>query len=735
MKIFWLAVLAAAVPMLVFLGETTRLKATLSEKAAMEMNAIALNTLNQVARNVYGLCETANDLIQDKVNISLNVAREVINRHGTPNLASKTVTWEVINQLDKKTRTLPLARFIAGKTELEPNRDLHIPTPIVDEVKKLVGGTCTIFQRMDEEGNMLRVATNVQGADGKRAIGTYIPAVNPDGSRSTVISSVMAGNVYRGLAFVVNAWYLTAYEPLRDEGGKVVGMLYVGEKVEAVSSLRQAILKVRVGKTGYVGVLGGKGDHRGKYIISKDGTRDGEALWDAKDNDGRSFIQSLVNGPMALPPGEVHLERYFWQNPGEPAPRAKKSVSIYFQPWDWVIFVGAYEDEFFSSVTEFTNVIDSRFKNLAAFGFVILLFTVFLAGLLGNTLTKPLHFICELAKMVAEGNLAEVRPRIAAYGYLEVTLQEGNGPLNQGNLDEIGSLLVSFQAMTQSLNSLIGQVHRSGIQVSASATQISASARQLEATVAEQAASIKEVTVTSKEISTTSEELARTITKVGTTVNETAGMTATGRTSLNTMEATLRELVQATGLISTKLAVINEKTNKISGVVTTINKISDQTNLLSLNAAIEAEKAGEYGRGFSVVAREISRLADQTAVATQDIEQMVKEMQGSVSTGVMEMDKFTVEVKSSVDQVADVGRQLGRIIDQVLNLGPQFENVEHSTQNQAQGAHQISEAMSQLSTAAEQDKDALREFKKVTGHLNEAVQGLHSEVSRFKIAE
>ena len=105
----------------------------------------------------------------------------------------------------------------------------------------------------------------------------------------------------------------------------------------------------------------------------------------------------------------------------------------------------------------------------------------------------------------------------------------------------------------------------------------------------------------------------------------------------------------------------------------TITKVADQTSLLSLNAAIEAEKAGEYGAGFAVVAREIRRLANQTAVATLEIEQIVKDMQSAVSIGVMEMDKFNKSVGDSADRVSKIGDQVAKVIQQVQSLPPRWK--------------------------------------------------------------
>src|SRR5262249_3754186 len=185
--------------------------------------------------------------------------------------------------------------------------------------------------------------------------------------------------------------------------------------------------------------------------------------------------------------------------------------------------------------------------------------------------------------------------------------------------------------------------------------------------------------------------------------------------------------------IHTRLGVLNEKTGNIGSVITTITKVADQTNLLSLNAAIEAEKAGDYGRGFAVVATEIRRLADQTAGATGDIEQMVKEMQSATAAGIMGMDKFSEEVRRGVEVVQPVSDELSQIIHHVQTLTPNFESVSEGMQSQSLGAQQISEALSQLGEASKQSVESLRQSNLAIEKLNDASRGLQDGVARFTL--
>lgn len=299
--------------------------------------------------------------------------------------------------------------------------------------------------------------------------------------------------------------------------------------------------------------------------------------------------------------------------------------------------------------------------------------------------------------------------------------------------DAIAVLGRGVQQMINSLNKLVTQVQHSGLQLVSSATAIAATSKQLEATVAEQAATTNEIVTTATEISATSKELVTTMNDVSGVAEVAAGAAESGRLGLNKMEATMKNIVDAAGSISSKFEVLNEKANNINTVVITITKVADQTNLLSLNAAIEAEKAREYGFGFSVVAKEIRRLADQTAVATLDIEQMVKEMQSAVSAGVMSMERFSEQVRHSVNDVRDVSAQLTQIIEQVQALTPRFETVHHGMQFQSEGASMINQSMIQLSEAAHQTVDSLKESNLAITQLNVTAHDLQSGVIKFKV--
>ncbi|MFG0419061.1 methyl-accepting chemotaxis protein [Ectopseudomonas khazarica] len=299
--------------------------------------------------------------------------------------------------------------------------------------------------------------------------------------------------------------------------------------------------------------------------------------------------------------------------------------------------------------------------------------------------------------------------------------------------DEFNAIELGFNSMVGELKTLVGSAQRSAVQMTTSVTEIAATSRQQQATATETAATTTEIGATSREIAATSRDLVRTMGEVSDNAEQTSILAGTGQLGLARMEEIMHQVMGAADVVNGKLSILNEKAGNITQVVTTIVKVADQTNLLSLNAAIEAEKAGEYGKGFAVVAIEVRRLADQTAVATYDIEQMVREIQSAVSAGVMGMDKFSEEVRRGIGEMTQMGDQLSQIIQQVQALAPRIQMVNEGMQAQSTGAEQINQALVQLSEASSQTVDSLRQAGAAIDELNQVANNLRVGVSRFKV--
>ncbi|MDO9542767.1 MAG: methyl-accepting chemotaxis protein [Kiritimatiellia bacterium] len=735
-SIVGLAVFAAVLPVLVTVLFIPIQRNVVSKNITEEMDAAAKYEAMQVVNMVYDMCNVTQIGIEKRLADHLKGANAELERLGGFSFSNEVVSWTARQQTTGEKAEVAVPKLFLGQTFVAPNPDFTVESPLVDIVTKFTHAYCTIFQKMNDRGDMLRVCTSVPDTDNKRAIGTFIPRLLPDGTENPVISKVLAGETYFGRALVMNQWNEAAYEPIWDSSAKkkVVGMLYIGFNLDEINrELRKAILDIVPGKTGYICVLGGKGDWQGHYIISKNGERDGENIWNTRDADGNLFIQNHISKALAAPEGKAIFERYPWQNKGEVKPRMKCAGIAYFKPWDWVIYATMYEDDNYGIIAKFiTSTVRIMSAGAIAGAFVMVL-AIILAIWLGSAIARPIGNVVAIAQLIAGGNLAEARRRVA--DKLEkIENYNAARPARKARLqNETEKLTEAVVLMTKYLASLVGQVQRSSVQMVSTATEISAASREQESTVTEFGASTTEIAAAVKEISATSQELAKTMQDIKVTANNTEDLADKGHSGLINIKSSIGHLAEATTSISTKLSAINEKAGAINNLVTTITKVADETNLLSLNASIEAEKAGEYGRGFAVVAREIRRLADQTAVSTLDIEQTVKEMQSSVSAGVMEMDKFNGEVAQWVKSVGDISNQLNQILEQIKVLTPRYESVNEGMRSQATGAQQISEAMTQLTEGARNTTESLKHFHEVTSQLKEAAHELQTEVARFKV--
>ena len=380
---------------------------TIEAKVGEDLDLLARQECAKIAKDVYLMLRTYHETLTKTLAAYANVARDTLNASGEVSFSDEKATWQAVNQFNNRVEEVSLPKMLVGGQWVGQNRAAGEPSLVVDHVKSLVGGTCTIFQRMNPQGDMLRVCTNVMQTDGTRAIGTYIPAVNPHGEPDPAISAVLAGNTYEGRAFVVDDWYITTYEPIRDDRNEIVGALYVGVKQEDVKELRQGIMDIVVGKTGHVYLLGGSGDQRGKYVISCRGERDGENMWEAQDAEGNLFIQSVVGKALATKNGECDFERYPWKNPGEADDGWEIAAVTYFEPFDWVIGAGTDEADFQDALTR-VHIAMGQVINWT-FGTAVIALVVCGGGSFWiiRRMTQPLAECVETMEEVAKGDYSQ----------------------------------------------------------------------------------------------------------------------------------------------------------------------------------------------------------------------------------------------------------------------------------------------------------------------------------------
>ncbi len=220
-----LATLAAlfatsTVAVLVLLNQNTA-----SRAVSDEVNSFTEDRVVRCAQKAANVCDTVDGFVQGAVDTDLNAAVAALKRIGGVHVGSQTISWNAINQFSQDRTLITAPVWSVGGTELRDDRSSDHHQRFIDEITQESGYTVTLFQRVNAAGDMLRIATSVVAPDGQRAINTYIPATQPDGTPNAVIKTVLMGQTYRGRAYVVNGWYIAAYKPLLDAQGKNIGML------------------------------------------------------------------------------------------------------------------------------------------------------------------------------------------------------------------------------------------------------------------------------------------------------------------------------------------------------------------------------------------------------------------------------------------------------------------------------------------------------------------------------
>ena len=678
---------------------------------------ISIRSLDFLGRStiegqIGGLVDTLamqNGITMEKLDADLGVMEKEISARGGLRLApGSPVSTRMVNQVTKAADTSDIPSLMLGSQVVNNNFDL------VDGVQAMVGGTSTIFQVLP--GRLLRVSTNVKKTDGNRAVGTYIPEDSP------VYKTTMSGKTFRGKAFVVNDWYLTAYKPMKDGAGNIVAVIYVGRKIMTPQ------LKAVLGKTTYNGYGSAFAAlSSGKFVFSKD--------------EMGEFDEATVKG---LLDARDEFVRY------EQGGVARLAYVGYYEPWDWHIGMTMNAKDLHLG-TDRTMLISGLTITVAG----ILLSSGFFV-LLIRRLVRPLHELSGVTAQIAAGDL-DARAEYDAK-------------------DAIGETVASVNTMVETLRGKMEEADRAGaeaVQESRRAQEAMQAAEAekarvvslLETTTAvtERALAIstslasgaEELTARAEvilggsdtqkmriqETATAMEEMNATVLEVAQNAGSAADGTDTAKVKAEEGARIVSGVVQAidelagqTSSMQASMDGLGRQAEDIGQIMNVITDIADQTNLLALNAAIEAARAGDAGRGFAVVADEVRKLAEKTMTATKEVGDAIRGIQEGTRTNMEAMGQAGDSVGRTTELASAAGEALQEIVAIVDEASDQVRSIATAAEEQSATSEQINRSTEEIhsisiqtSEGITQSVDAIRQVAELSAELQQIINELQAK--------
>ncbi len=394
--------------------------------------------------------------------------------------------------------------------------------------------------------------------------------------------------------------------------------------------------------------------------------------------------------------------------------------------WSVGVFVPA--DEVFARLNK--HIFD-----MIKYTIVSIIIFVFLIIFLVRRILKPIKLATEAAENIALGKI-QTGSQLAinalkTYNLHTQDLQSKGQELIGKSRNELFKMMYAFALMTENINSLLAEVRQSSENLSSVSAKMKEMINILNATVKEQVASTEDVSENSRDINEKAAELAQITKNVTMKVTNAALLAIEGNKSLENLNKTFDAIVQTAENLNEKLDAIERSSKNINKVLTTIMKVSNQTNLLSLNAAIEAEKAGEFGAGFSVVAQEIRRLADQTAEATYEIEHMINETIESVEIGVKTVEESYRQIEKSYNKLNNISNDIKNVINNIRDVEPEIISFSNFSDDQLRSAEKINKAAEKLTQTAKNTELTMQETIKLRDKLLASINNLMKEVAKF----
>ncbi len=566
---------------------------------------------------------------------------------------------------------------------------------IADHLFESSGTAASVFVRKDNE--FIRIATSTKNEQGERALGTLL-------NIAPAISSLLAGNSWTGRISMFGKEWMSNYLPIKDQHGVIIGCIGVSTDFsQGFIHLKEQLKNIHIGKTGYVSIIDSKpGNTLGVMVIHP--SVEGKNLLDVKSSDGQLIIRKAIEN-------KEGLLRYFWINKdrGETEGREKLTYVASFSPWNWVIMVGTYTEEFMNISTKFTTwiIVGSIFIMLGLTGTLFIVMRGFVS--------HPLESLQKSLAALAQGN-GNLRARLSIETHDEVgrvasTFNDFLDSLHE-MINHIADSAQAVTEATQSLANITSSISEASVEQNQAASSTAAAVEQISASIAMVSDSAVEVRSRAQ---SSLEQTRSGNTQLLTVVKELANVGA----SILNVTNTVREFVG-------NVASITELTRQVKD-------IADQTNLLALNAAIEAARAGASGRGFAVVADEVRKLAEKSTRAAQEIDQVTANL-GDQSSKVNQVVKFGQEgLETGLDNLKRVTEVLEHAGEIVSFASKGVSDISDAMTEQKFAASEIGKHITTISQMTHQSSTELHNANSAVNQLKQLAVILKDQVSRFKI--
>ena len=661
----------------------------LADGASNDVTALADDALATTAQQSAVLVETQVATLTDRMEADLRVAQRIAEETGDVTFG-KSIVWSAVNQFTQEATDISAPAMLLGGASLGQNRDMGVRTPVVDDIADLLGEAVTIFQKVGD-GDMLRVATSVQTADGARAIGTYIPATMTDGTPNGVVGALLAGNVFTGTASVVGQTYVTGYGPIEVDG-EVVGAVFVGmPQAQMDAPLRETLAQTTVGAGGYVTVM----DSAGSWVVPPPGAAEGASALDAVDANGVAYGQPLLDTGGALADGaesQVHVDL---AGGGATVEVAR------FAPWGWTIGAWGMDTDRNAAADRLANGAQSLLQTS------VLVALAVIAAVAGAVMALSGRLVGRVRRLTA------AMTRVAGRDLSGTVVPEGT--------DEIGQMGVAVQGAVEAMRAAVGQMSASAEALGATGEALEDSTQGVDGTTSDTLRASAEAAEAAARVSVEMESVTAALTEMRTSIESVA-------VDVHAASAQVGDAVSVTSDATGSASRLRESSARIAAVLATITQIADQTNLLALNATIEAARAGVAGQGFAVVAGEVKELARQTATAIQDIAPVLT----AVTTDAEEVGGAIERIAGAISEANDHQSSIAAMVEEQTATTTE---IERNLIVASDGSRGIAESLAGVTQIAENGRSQVEQLRGVVGEMSQVAARLSEGVREFHLGQ